>query len=291
MNNKNIFETLKKAEKGAKISIAAYLILSFLKLFIGYYFYSDALFADGINNATDVISSIFVLIGLKISRKPADADHLYGHFRAELIATLIASFIMLYAGLEVVLFSAKRLLKNELNEPQMPTIIVSIVAAVIMLAVFYYNFRLSKKLNSKSLKAASFDNLSDALVSIGTLAGIGGTLIGIRSADAIAALIVGCLIIYTAITIFKEATHILTDGVEAETIEEITSLVEKIDEVIEIKEVRGRSHGIVHFIDITVTVDPHLNVRQSHDITVKIEETLHDNFIACETLVHLEPAE
>ena len=94
MNN-SIFEKLKKAETGARLSIFSYLLLILLKLGAGFFFRSSALVADGINNATDVISSICVLIGLKISRKPADEDHLYGHFRVELISTLIASFIML----------------------------------------------------------------------------------------------------------------------------------------------------------------------------------------------------
>ena len=104
----SIFDNLKKAEQGAKLSILSYLFLTILKLGAGFIFRSSALVADGINNATDVISSICVLVGLKISRKPADEDHHYGHFRAELISTLIASFIMLYAGIEVVIYAVKK---------------------------------------------------------------------------------------------------------------------------------------------------------------------------------------
>ena len=103
MNN-SIFDKLKHAEQGAKLSILSYLLLTVLNLALVYSL-NHQLVADGINNATDVISSVCVLIGLKISRKPADEDHLYGHFRAELISTLIASFIMLYAGIEVVMYA------------------------------------------------------------------------------------------------------------------------------------------------------------------------------------------
>lgn len=290
MNNKNIFENLKKAERGAKISIISYLMLSTIKLIIGIFFNSTALIADGINNATDVISSICVLIGLKISRKPADENHLYGHFRAELISSLIASFIMLYAGLQVITFAIKKLINGSYEIPSFYTAITAIISSVIMLFVFFYNYKLSKKINSNSLKATAFDNLSDALVSLGTVIGIIGTIFGFYQADAIAAVIVGIIIVTTAIKIFKEATHILTDGIDVNTIKEINDILKNIEEIIEIREIRGRSHGFIHFIDITITVNPNLTVVKSHDITVKIEKEIQKNFLYCETLIHLEPA-
>lgn len=291
MHNKQVFENLKKAEKGALLSIVSYIILSTCKLLAGYFFSSAGLIADGINNATDSVSSLCILIGLRIARKPVDNNHLYGHFRAELISSLIASFIMLYAGIQVVIYAFKKLSTQKVDIPDKSSMLVALISSLIMFIVFYYNYRLSKKLNSSSLKAAAFDNLSDAFVSLGTLIGILGTSMGFLLADGIAALIVGFIIIYTAVGIFKESTHILTDGIEENTIAEITEIVKNINGVIEIKEIKGRNHGLVHFIDVTVTVDPELNVRDSHDITVHIEEALKEKFFACETLVHLEPAE
>lgn len=288
MNN-SIFDKLKKAEQGARLSIFSYLLLTLLKLGAGIFFRSSALVADGINNATDVVSSICVLIGLKISRKPADEDHLYGHFRAELISTLIASFIMLYAGIEVVIYAVKKIITKSYEQPSMLSAVTAVVASIIMFSVYFYNIRLANKLGSKSLKAAALDNLSDAYVSIGTLVGIIATYVGIPIADSIVAILVGCLIIYTAVSIFKESTHILTDGVDSEVIEKVESIVNKIDDVISIVDIKGRTHGLLYFIDITVTVNPELNVKQSHDITIKIEKALSREFYYCETLVHLEP--
>lgn len=288
MNN-TIFENLKKAEQGAKLSILSYLLLTLLKLGSGFFFKSSALVADGINNATDVISSICVLIGLKISRKPADEDHLYGHFRAELISTLIASFIMLYAGIEVVVYAIKKIVTSSYEQPNMLSAVAALIASFIMFGVYLYNIRLAKKLGSKSLKAAALDNLSDAFVSVGTLIGIIATYLGFPIADSIVAIIVGCLIIWTAISIFKESTHVLTDGVDAEVIEKVNNIVNNIGGVITIVDTKGRTHGLLYFIDITVTVDPNLNVKQSHEITMKIEKELSKEFYYCETLVHLEP--
>lgn len=100
--NKDRYKQLKQAELGAIISIVAYIVVSILKLTIGNLANSEALRADGLNNFTDILASVAVLIGLRISRKPADTEHRYGHWKAENIASLITSFIMLLVGLEVL---------------------------------------------------------------------------------------------------------------------------------------------------------------------------------------------
>lgn len=287
--NKSIFENLKKAEQGAKISILSYLVLTLLKMGAGIFFNSSALVADGINNATDVVSSICVLIGLKISRKPADKDHLYGHFRAELISTLVASFIMLYAGIEVIMYAVEKIITGAYEKPNLLSAVVALIASIVMFGVYFYNIRLSKKLGSKSLEAAALDNRSDALVSVGTVIGIVSTYLGFPIGDALVAILVGLLIVWTAISIFKESTHVLTDGVEEEVIDKVRSIVSRIDGVITIVDIKGRTHGLLYFIDITITVNPELNVKQSHDITVNIEKALSKEFRYCQTLVHLEP--
>src|SRR6476620_9598682 len=94
---------LKRVERGAIISIVAYICLSILKLVVGYLADSEALKADGLNNTTDIIASIAVLIGLKLSQKPADEDHPYGHWKAEMVASMIASFIMMVVGIQVLI--------------------------------------------------------------------------------------------------------------------------------------------------------------------------------------------
>lgn len=289
MDTKSIFDNIHRAEKGAKLSIIAYLLLSAIKLFVGFFFSSTALFADGINNATDVFSSICILIGLKISRKPADDDHKYGHLKAELISSLISSFIMLYAGIQVVIIAIKKLWHKEFETVSHISLWVSLLATIIMIIVFIYNLNLSKKINSAALKAAAYDNLSDALVSFGSAFGIIMSMLGFLAFDNIIALIIGLIIIYTAIKIFTEATHILTDGIDHKKLDEIKAIVNTIDGVISIKDIKGRSHGLVLFIDLTITVDKNLNVTASHDITVKIEKAIEKHFYYAHTLIHLEP--
>src|SRR5690606_4322612 len=110
---------MKSGEKGAWISIFAYLFLAGVKLLVGYIGNSEALWADGLNNSTDVVASIAILIGLRISQKPPDQNHRYGHYRAETIASLLASFIMVAVGLQVLFSTITNMLDGNIARPDM----------------------------------------------------------------------------------------------------------------------------------------------------------------------------
>jgi cation diffusion facilitator family transporter len=150
-------ENIKLGEKGAWLSIITYIILSSLKLVIGFKAGSEALTADGLNNATDIIASIAVLIGLKISRKPPDKNHQYGHFRAETVAALIASFIMVTVGLQVLFEGVMSVLNPKEHTPNIFAAWTALFSAFVMLGVFTYNYKLAKKIKSNALMAAAQD--------------------------------------------------------------------------------------------------------------------------------------
>lgn len=283
------YTNLRAGEKGAYLSIVAYLFLSALKLFVGYIGGSEALRADGLNNTTDIIASIAVLVGLRISQRPPDDDHRYGHFRAETIASLIASFIMIYVGIEVLKNAAVSLF-NPVNEnPDTLTIFVALFSAGVMYLVYLYNIKLANKIKSSAVKAAAYDNRSDALVSIGTAIGITAAIIGFPIIDTITAFLIGLIIIKTAIEIFKDAVYLLSDGFDSELIHRIYDQIKPLPRVREVVEIRGRHHGSLLFIDITIKVNPNLNVRDSHSITEEIEQVIQGMDSNILTFVHIEP--
>ncbi|MFB4167058.1 cation diffusion facilitator family transporter [Virgibacillus sp. JSM 102003] len=282
-------DNLKKGEKGAWISIFAYIILSVSKLIIAYIGSSTALRADGLNNTTDVIASIAVLIGLKISRKPPDEDHHYGHYRAETVASMFAAFIMMTVGIQVIIDTFSKLFTSETTEPDMLTAWTALSAAVIMFMVYRYNLSLSKKVKSSSLYAAAQDNRSDAFVSIGAFVGIVGAKLGLFWLDPLAGLVVGIIICKTAWDIFKDSTHTLTDGFDEKQIMKIKSSIAEVPEVKEVVDIKGRVHGNQSFIDITILVDPQLNVKESHAITEKIETLLDQEHNIPYAHIHIEP--
>lgn len=283
------YDNLKKGEKGAWISIIAYLFLSTLKLTIGWIGASEALKADGLNNSTDIIASIAILIGLKIARKPPDENHHYGHFRAETVASLIAAFIMASVGIQVLIGAGTSLFHAEHETPDMMTAWTALFAAAVMYGVYRYNAQLAKKINSSSILAAAHDNRSDALVSIGAFVGIIGARLGIDWLDPLTAFIVGLIILKTAWDIFAEASLTLTDAFDRHKIEDIQKSVEKVPGVRSVPSIKARSHGNVTFVDVVILVDPDLNVIESHEITEYVEESLLQEHDIRATHIHIEP--
>lgn len=280
---------LKMGERGAIISIVAYIILSFLKLLIGYISNSDALKADGLNNTTDIIASLAVLIGLKISQRPPDSDHGYGHWKSETIASLVSSFIMLSVGIQVLIGGITSIYHGGKESPDMMAGYVGILSFFVMYLVYRYNKSLAEKINSQSVMAAAKDNLSDAWVSIGTSAGIFGSQLNMPWLDTITALIVGFLICKTAVDIFMEASHYLTDGFDEQKIQLYQTSIEKIEGVKGIKKIMGRNYGNNEVIDIVIFVDKSLNINEAHDIATLVEKNLIREYGVYDVHVHVEP--
>lgn len=283
------YSDIKQSEKGAWLSLIAYILLSAIKLFIGNVSGSQALLADGLNNSTDIIASIAILIGLKISRRPPDSNHSYGHFRAETVAALIASFIMIAVGVQVLYQGVNKFIQPALETPDLLAAWTAAGCAVVMIAVYLYNIRLARALHSNAMQAVAQDNRSDAMVSMGAFIGIIGSQFGLPWLDPVTAVIVGLLICKTAIQIFSKATHDLTDGFDAGELELMKQTVAEIEGVESIKDIKARVHGNNVLVDTTVLVDSRLNVVQSHDITEEIEDQLKGRHQVADVLVHIEP--
>ncbi|HDG2595110.1 TPA: cation transporter [Staphylococcus aureus] len=281
-------ENLKLAQRGAYLSLIVYLILSIVKYVTGFVFNSAAVRADALNNMTDIIVSLAVIIGLKISIKPADRNHPYGHLKSENISSLLVSFVIMFVGIQVVIQNAPRLFKEDDVVPNAITIIVSLISGLIMLIVFAVNQSLAKRTKSSSLNSAAKDNLSDSLVSIGTAIGLIFTQIGFPIVDIILATLLGLLIVYTGFGIFKEAIFMLSDGFNETELEAYRNDILEVDEVQKVKSIKGRYHGSSVFIDVTIVVDANLSLVEAHQICDNVEHHLHKKGISS-VYVHPEP--
>jgi len=283
------YDNLKLGERGAIISIIAYIVLSVIKLIVGYTADSAALRADGLNNTTDIIASIAVLIGLRISRRPADDNHKYGHWKSETIASMVASFIMMAVGLQVLIDTVSTLFEGKQESPDIVAAYVGIGSAVVMYFVYRYNRNLSRKIDSKAVMAAAKDNLSDAWVSIGTTIGIIGSQFGMPWLDIVTAILVGFLICKTAWDIFSEASHELSDGFDEQKLKMYEDVIFDLEGVKGIKSIKGRNYGNNEVVDVVILVNSQLNVHQAHDIATKVEDTLTDEYGVYDIHVHVEP--
>ncbi|WP_462411578.1 cation diffusion facilitator family transporter [Neobacillus sp. Marseille-QA0830] len=280
---------LKRGERGAIISIIAYICLSTLKLIIGYISNSEALKADGLNNATDIIASIAVLIGLKLSQRPADDDHPYGHWKAETIASMFASFIMLAVGIKVTYEAITSMFNGITKSPDIISAWTGLFCALVMYFIYRYNKKLAKEINSQAVMAAAKDNLSDSWVSVGTFIGIIGTQFGFPWLDPLTAVVVGLLICKTGWEIFRDASYNLADGFDEKTIEVYRESIIKCYGVKGVKDIKARNYGNNVVVDIVIIVNSNLDIREAHDISTRVEQKLIDDHNVYDVHVHVEP--
>ncbi|MDQ0970750.1 cation diffusion facilitator family transporter [Neobacillus niacini] len=283
------FLDLKRGERGAIVSIIAYICLSALKLAVGYIANSEALKADGLNNLTDIIASVAVLIGLRLSQRPADDDHPYGHWKAETVASMVASFIMAAVGLKVAYEAIVSIFYVQIGAPDVISAWTGLFCAFVMYWVFRYNKKLATDINSQSVMAAAKDNLSDAWVSVGTFIGIMGAQFGLPWLDPLAAVIVGLLICKTAWDIFKEASLYLTDGFDEKEIEIYKQTIHHCQGVKGVKEIKARNYGNNVVVDVVILVNSTLDVKKAHDIATQVEEELIRTHKVYDVHVHVEP--
>lgn len=287
----NRSDQLKQAEKGAYVSLIAYIAMALLKITVGNYANSEALSADGINNFTDTIAAITVIIGLRLSRKPADNDHRYGHWKAENVASLITSFIMFVAGFQVLSQALTNIIHRRIESPEPIAAAVGLFSAVVMIAVYLYNMKLGKQYTSSSLVAMAKDNLSDALTSIGTAIAVFASTFKLPILDQITAIVIGLVILKTAFDIFKESSFYLSDGFDLDLLKLYKEDILTVDGIKEVPVLRARNLGANIFLDVTVRMNPNLTVKESHDIVDDMEQQLQKKFNIFDIDVHVEPYE
>ncbi|CAD2071535.1 cation diffusion facilitator family transporter [Jeotgalicoccus coquinae] len=279
---------LKLAQRGAYLSIITYIILSIVKFYFGIHYDSAAVRADALNNMTDIFASAAVLIGLKISIRPPDDNHPYGHLKSENIASLLVSFIIIFVGIQVLIENIPAIFSPAVSTPNPIVIYISIAGGLVMLVVYFINSKLAKRTNSSSLKSAAMDNLSDSMISLGTAAGLVLTQLGLPIADVIIASILGVLIIFTGFKILKDAVFALSDGYnDADLIDHKEDVLE-VEGVLDVKSIKGRYHGSSIFLDVTIIVNPDISITEAHHICDSVEEHMHGKGIMS-LYVHPEP--
>ncbi len=281
---------LKLAERGALISIVAYLILSAAKLATGHLLHSSSLVADGFNNLSDIISNVALLIGIRLARQPADRDHRFGHWKIEDLASLVTSIIMFYVGFDVLRDTVQKILSRETTVIDPLGAIVGVGSALVMFAVYLYNRTLAKKAQSKALKAAAKDNLSDVVTSLGTSVAIGASALNYPIVDQLAAIVITFFILKTAYDIFIESSFSLSDGFDESLLDKYKAAILELPKVSRVKSQRGRTYGSNIYLDVVLEMNPDLSVYESHAITEEVEDLLKEEFGVFDIDVHVEPS-
>jgi cation diffusion facilitator family transporter len=288
---------LAKAQFAAWVGIVGNVALAGAKLVIGWMAKSQALIADAVHSASDVVGSVAVLIGLRAAERPPDEDHPYGHGKAESVAAIIVSVLLALVGFEIGSASVESLF-TPLEAPGMIAVWAAVGSMILKEWMFRYKYHLGKQLNSQSLIANAYEHRSDVFSSFAALIGIGGAIIGGRYdipwllyLDPIAGIFVSGLVLLMAYNIMKESIHSTLDHVlhEEETLD-LRRAIEAVPGVIRIDSLRAREHGHYQIVDVKVSVNPQISVEQGHRIGKQVKQTLLEEFPAIrDVFVHINP--
>ncbi|CAM2749873.1 cation diffusion facilitator family transporter [Salinicoccus roseus] len=289
----------RKAQIATMIGIAVNLLLAVLKAVGGILGNSRALVADAAHSASDVVSSIAVLVGIRAAQKPPDSEHPYGHGKSENVATLIVAILLVVVGFEIIYNAIVSLMTGTAeNYTTMIALYVIIFSIVVKEVLFQYKYRLGTRIKSPALIADAWHHRSDAISSVVALIGIGLSIIGtaygipyLGYLDPIASAIIALIIMYMGFQLAKEAVSMTLEVVlnEDET-EEMRETVVNIDKVRQIDRLIARSHGSYVIIDIKISVDADITVEEGHRVARVVKQTLLKNHEeVMDVNVHVNP--
>lgn len=274
------------------------LILSAAKLAAGILGRSGAMVADAIHSFSDMATDIVVIVFARISSKPKDDGHDYGHGKYETLATIIISLALAAVGIGILsssIGSIRTILEGgTLPRPGAVALVAAVVSIVAKEILYRYTVRVGRRIDSPSVIANAWHHRSDALSSLGTLAGIGcAYFLGEkwRIADPIAALLVAVFIFKIALDLIRTGLgELLEKSLPADVEQEILSIVTANPEVREPHNLRTRRIGASIAIEVHVRVDGAMSVAHSHALTVDIEHRLRARFGAGTMIaIHVEP--
>ncbi len=284
----------KIATRVSIITIIVNMVLSILKLVAGIVANSNAMISDAVHSASDVFSTIVVIIGIKFASKESDKEHPYGHERLECVAAILLSMVLFMTGLAIGFEAMKNIIHGNYANLEVPGIL-ALVAAVLSIitkeAMFWYTKINAKRIDSSALMADAWHHRSDALSSVGALVGIGGARLGYPVMDSIASLVIFAFIAKAAYDIFRDAINKMVDhSCDEETERQIYECIMKEEGVACIDLLQTRVFGNKIYVDIEIGVESSKTLREAHDIAERVHEKIEGEFPKVKhIMVHVNP--
>ena len=288
----------KEGERITLICLIGNLLLCLVKYLAGIIGRSQAMIADATHSASDVVATVVVLLGVKIIQKPWDDNHHFGHGKIEFLCSTFVGFTLLYASIHIALNTLTTISNASFSTPSMIAVAAAVLSIVVKEAMYHVTMRVGTKLNSESIKANAWDHRSDALSSVGTFIGIGGSILGqhfgiawLRYLDPIAAFIVALLIFKVAAEILIKAIQGLMDtSPNKEVIQKIRDISKAVPEVCEVGYVKARYTGPAMWIDMAIYLDETLSIKDGHDIAETVRLSIIDQFQSIDhIIIHVDP--
>jgi cation diffusion facilitator family transporter len=275
------------------ISVLGNVFLSLLKIVVGIISGSLAVLSDGLDSASDVFTSLIILIATPIISRPPNSKYVYGQGKAENVASTILSFVIFFMGCQIFFTSANRIIHLEVVEiPSSIALWTTVISIIGKLLLALYQFKQGKKVNSSMLKANAINMRNDVIISAGVLLGLGCTFIfKIPILDPIIALLIGVYIIYSAIGIFKQANIVLMDGIDDTSIyNKIIEATESVPGAHNPHRIRSSHKGNKYNIVLDIEANGDIPLSEAHHIAQMVEDSIKkvvDNVY--DIVVHVEP--
>ncbi len=282
----------KTAVKVSVVSIVGNVILSAFKMLAGIIAHSGAMVSDAVHSASDVFSSIIVIIGIKISAKDSDKEHPYGHERMECVAAIVLAVILLVTGLFIGADAVKNIRDgNNIEIPGIPALVAAVVSIVTKELMFWYTRYYAKKIDSGAVMADAWHHRSDALSSVGALIGITGARMGFPVLEPIASLVICIFIVKASFDIFKDAVDKMVDhSCDEETERQIRECVLAQEGVKGIDLLRTRIFGNKIYADIEINADGSKTLSEGHAIAENVHSVIEREFPKVKhIMVHVNP--
>ena len=292
-NQQSAAQFLETGKQFAFLGMMINVALSIIKILAGWLGNSYALIADGIESATDIVSSFIMWNGLKLAQKPADRDHPYGHGKAEPIAAVIGAIALIGAATGLT-FQSIHALHARPGPPSFWTLPVLILVVVVKEALFRKVAKAGHKAKSTAMKADAWHHRSDAITSVSAFIGISIALIGgkgFEQADNWAALFACAIIGINGFLLFIPAVNEIMDAAPPlEVIEEVRQVATVVEGVVDIDQCRVRKMGLEFFVDLHVGVNGAISVIEGHRISHRVKDAVKSsNPAITDVLVHIEP--
>ena len=281
------------AYKVSFISIIINVILTVFKIIAGVIGRSSAMLSDAVHSLSDVISTIVVIIGVKLSYKEADAEHPYGHEKLECVAAILLATILFIVGFSIGYQGIIDIINKNYNVviPGFLALIAAILSIIIKEAMYWYTRYYAKKINSGALMADAWHHRSDALSSIGSFIGIGASILGYPIFDSIAAIVICLFILKAAYDIFKDAINKMIDkSCDADTIKKMQELIIEDESVLSVDCLMTRLFGNKIYVDVEISADGNITLQQAHDIAHEVHDKIEHEFPDVKhCMVHVNP--
>lgn len=284
----------KVAVKVSIVTLGVNAVLVVFKTLAGIFGNSYALISDAVHSASDVFSTVIVLIGVKLAAKKADKNHPFGHERFECVAAILLAVVLFATGAGVGYSGINNIVTGEYKNFEVPGIIALVAAAVSIVVkegMFWYTYRAAKQVNSSALKADAWHHRSDSLSSIGSLVGVVGGLCGVKILDSVACIVI-CLFIFKAsIQIFIDAIKKMTDeACDEKTEEEIKNFISSFEGVLHVDNLMTRLFGNRIYVIAEIACDADLPLIEAHAIAEAVHSGIENKFPAVKHVtVHVNP--